>query len=584
MKEKLKKLILISIFFIAILSISTVAADDNSTKSFNEIQTQIYSASEGDTIELDGNYVNTHGQIYVDKKVTLKGISANTTLDANHKGGVLDISHPHTTLINLRFINSNYGAIECEYDTTFINCTFINNNNAGGFGGGAVNFKHSAKFINCVFINNTAKRGGAIYSQYNDDGKVTTTTIEKCTFIKNSAIIGGGAIYTDIYQNGNLKSVSISDSKFISSFAGRGGAIYSHNLDLKNCIFDKNLAKRTQSEEHLSYGSSSAICVHGKTFKSQNCSFTNNYAQYMATIELNTYTNTFTNTKFINNTAKYFACYISLNGKDSLSKCSIINNKAKYIGGIATVSGEIRLTGTTFKSNVNGSVSNVEGKTVVVKNGKSKTYAAGVYNNLMKSSPIIKAVVEPNFASQINKKLNIKVKLVDAKTNQPLKNLALNVKVYQNNKLIDDDDHRETNSKGIATFPFFYNYKTGTYKLVFDHIYDGYPLLLPVKKATATVKIVKGKPADVNAPQVTNTFKKSQYFKVTVKVGKSPVKNTYVKIKIDKTTYKLKTSSSGVVKFNTKNLKVGKHNVVISSGNSNYYMSAKSLITIKIVS
>ena len=581
MKCKLKKLILISIFLAAILSISAVAAEDNSTKSFGEIQMQIDSAGEGDTIELDGTYINTHGQVYVDKKLTIKGVTENTTLDANHLGGVMDISHPHTTLINLKFTNSNYGAVECEYNTTFINCTFINNNNAGEFGGGAVNFKHSANFINCIFINNTAKRGGAIFSQYNDDGKVTTTSIEKCVFTNNSATLEGGAVYTDIYQNGKLKSVSVADSKFIANLAGRGGAIFSHNLDLKNCIFEKNNAKPIKTEEELMEGSSSAVYVHGKNFKSQNCSFTDNRAHFMATIELNTDINTFTDTKFINNTAEYFACYISLNSKDSLSKCSLINNSAKYIGGIGTVSGEIKITDPTFKNNINGAVSNVEGKTIVVKDGKSKTYSIGVYNDLMKSSPIIKAVVQTEFVSQVNKRLNIEVKLVDAKTNQPLKNLHVNVKVYQNNKLIDDDDHRKTNSKGIATFPFLQYSKLGTYKLVFDHSNEGYPLLLPIKKTTTTVKIVKGKPATVNAPPVTNKLKKSQYFKATVKIGKTPLKNTYVKLKIDKTTYKLKTSSSGIVKFNTKSLKVGKHDVSITSGNSNYYMSAKSSITIK---
>ena len=82
---------------------------------------------------------------------------------------------------------------------------------------------------------------------------------------------------------------------------------------------------------------------------------------------------------------------------------------------------------------------------------------------------------------------------------------------------------------------------------------------------------------------MTNKYKKSKYFKVTVKnkATKKVVKNTYVKIKIDKKTYKIKTNSKGIAKFNTKKLKIGKHKVTITSANVNYQMSAKSTITIK---
>ena len=45
--------------------------------------------------------------------------------------------------------------------------------------------------------------------------------------------------------------------------------------------------------------------------------------------------------------------------------------------------------------------------------------------------------------------------------------------------------------------------------------------------------------------------------------------------------YKLKTNKKGVAKLNTKKLKRGSHKVVITSGNSNYKVSAKSTIKIK---
>ena len=116
----------------------------------------------------------------------------------------------------------------------------------------------------------------------------------------------------------------------------------------------------------------------------------------------------------------------------------------------------------------------------------------------------------------------------------------------------------------------------GTYKIIFNNDDND------VDPITTTVKITKAKTI-IKAPKVTAKHKKSKYFKVTVKnkATKKAVKNTYVKIKIDKKTYKIKTTSKGIAKINTKKLKIGKHKVVISSGNSNYIMSAKSTITIK---
>ena len=92
---------------------------------------------------------------------------------------------------------------------------------------------------------------------------------------------------------------------------------------------------------------------------------------------------------------------------------------------------------------------------------------------------------------------------------------------------------------------------------------------------TTSIKIDKARTI-VKAPQVTNKFKKSKYFKVTIK-------NKKIKVFSGKKfkTYTVKTNKKGIAKINTKNLKTGKHKVVISSGNKNYSISKKSLIKIK---
>jgi hypothetical protein len=100
---------------------------------------------------------------------------------------------------------------------------------------------------------------------------------------------------------------------------------------------------------------------------------------------------------------------------------------------------------------------------------------------------------------------------------------------------------------------------------------------IKINKASTTVK----------APKVTGKFKKSKYFKVTIKnkETKKLLSNVKVKIKVftgkKYKTYSVKTNKKGIAKINTKKLKIGNHKVIISSGNKNYSISGKSLIKIK---
>jgi hypothetical protein len=101
-------------------------------------------------------------------------------------------------------------------------------------------------------------------------------------------------------------------------------------------------------------------------------------------------------------------------------------------------------------------------------------------------------------------------------------------------------------------------------------------------KSKQSITVSKAK-TTITAPKVTGKFKKSKYFKVTVKdkTTKKVVKDIKVKIKVGKKTFNVKTNSKGVAQINTKSLAIGTHNVVISSGDSGYLMSSKSTIVIK---
>ena len=164
-----------------------------------------------------------------------------------------------------------------------------------------------------------------------------------------------------------------------------------------------------------------------------------------------------------------------------------------------------------------------------------------------------------------------------ANSSADLKNLKFSYKVYSNGKA--KTYYSYTNSNGKTKFELPTTLTAGNHKIEIR-------LTNTNVKKTITVKIAKAKTA-VKAPKVTAKLKKSKYFKVTVKnkATKKAVSNVKVKIKVytgkKYKTYTVKTNKKGIAKINTKKLKVGKHKVVIGSGNGNYKISAKSLITIK---
>lgn len=98
---------------------------------------------------------------------------------------------------------------------------------------------------------------------------------------------------------------------------------------------------------------------------------------------------------------------------------------------------------------------------------------------------------------------------------------------------------------------------------------------------------IKKAPTTVSAPKVTNKYKQSNYFKITVKNKATGKVVSGLKLKLKVYTgksykiYTVTTNSKGVASFNTKGLSKGTHKVVISSGNKYYTVSATSYIVIK---
>ncbi|WP_295599734.1 hypothetical protein [uncultured Methanobrevibacter sp.] len=166
------------------------------------------------------------------------------------------------------------------------------------------------------------------------------------------------------------------------------------------------------------------------------------------------------------------------------------------------------------------------------------------------------------------------------KDNSPAGNVDLYVTVFKNGWYLKN--YRiGTDLKGVANVKVS-DLDVGNYKITISS--DEISAVMSLSEKSASIKINKA-PTKVKAPKVTNKYKKSKYFKLTVKAYNKPLKNVKVKVKVftgkKSKIYKIKTNKKGVAKLNTKKLSKGNHKVIISSGNNNYKISAKSKITIK---
>lgn len=178
-----------------------------------------------------------------------------------------------------------------------------------------------------------------------------------------------------------------------------------------------------------------------------------------------------------------------------------------------------------------------------------------------------------NIYSQIGGRLDVGC---IANSSADLKDIRIAYKVYTNGK--PKTYYSKTDSKGKTTFSLPKTLTAG------KHTIEIWVLNTNVKK-TVTFTVSKAKTI-VKAPKLTAKVKKSRYFKATIKnkATKKVVSNVKVKIKVytgkKYKTYTVKTNKKGIAKINTKKLKTGNHKVVISSGNANYQIKAKSTITI----
>ena len=432
---------------------------------------------------------------------------------------------------------NNYASLST---ITVKSCRFdrnrINENTYAFRNGGAIFIRgDDNKVIGCNFTNNYACDDGGAISTYGDNFTVDNSRFVNCKaydgiYYSDS---GGGAIS---YQG---LGIQVLNSHFEGSNACKGGAILadmrgSDNriglLKAYNCSFIKNTAK----------GYGAICCAFGGSAEIDSCDFIDNTAQICSGVYVHDGAKII-NSRFINNTSPFATIVI-------LEKYTLKNNT--YAG-------------------------NSPGLFIL-----GKSFEAKAYDENLKKMELIKFTMT-NTKIEYNSNRQFSVKLTHIYTGQPINDAYLDI--YSNGKKIAQGS---TDENGI--FMFGKSLNAGTYNvkvvlknnvlvggnpLSFCHEYSPEPL-----STSITVEKIK---TQVSAPKIKAKYRQSKNFKITVKHAKQPVKKIRINVKIDKKTYKLKTNSKGIAKINTKNLKHGKHKVVISSGNANYQISAKSKITIR---
>lgn len=463
----------------------------------------------------------------------------------------------------------NAGALYLTGNNNRITNSNFNTNTACDFGGGAVKAEgNNLQIISTKFIQNRAiDNGGALSVKGNK------LTVDKCEFTKNTVTNNygsgmGGAISlvgkNSVIQNSLFKSNmayetagavyiegngnTVRTSIFISNTAEVGGAIVTSAKtgNINYCIFDNNREFDTSKYGCLEY-------LTGNAVKS-NVNLNNNFWGF------NVKSGDFKLKNIIS--GKVPSTWVNL--KISKGKLQFVNNNGNAVTQIPAFTFKLVDSKDILLDTVK-----VDKGVGAVNTSKSfyTTTPTGVY--VAKISKKISATKKLTAVHQTGKKITIKT----------LKNTKVTIMATNGKKV--RPYHATSNSKGIVKFDASVLNK-GTNKL--QIFIDDKKYKSNVAKSTVVIKKAK---ATVKAPKVVRKYKKTGYFKVTVKhkATKKPVKNTKISVMITNKNgiyvqYILKTNGKGVASVNTKYLTKGTHKVKITSY-GNYIMSATSQIRIK---
>lgn len=612
-------------------SISEIINEDqlNTENTYRNIQTQIDSASDGDTINLTGEYECDY-IITVNKSVNIVGLDDGATIKwtgegKNYSSPFFNINASNVVLNNIKFIGGTFtfgGALTWNGDNgSIINCEFkdcaatsdtvgiggaimmvgknsnitnskFTNNRANQHGGAILISGDNARITNCEFEDNSAMgysgQGGALMIYANN------CIVEKSNFTNNHAVNYGGAI-----------SVSNNTNKILGcTFTGNyitgellkdqgGGAVNSYciGLIIDNCIFQANNASKA-------VGGAINLAANNTV---KNSFFKDNYAyggkvandifaSNTSTIVSNTFILPY---KGLVNQSVYGIPEDDLLNASNVFNVTKIDSNVKFSAGMVF---EYTRSGTISVS-VEGGIIEAENIRVLGHPEAKITFintdltvsglAVGEYTLRVTTTPDAyhNAVdgdlpIKVNQATAVIKASSVTValkkgalwtiSLVDSKTGNPISNMELTLYVYTGSKYATVKV--TTNANGVASYQTK-GLGQGTHKVVVTGSHPGYNF----NTVTSTIKVIKQTQLKFKVKK--NIAKDGSSLSITVMKGKKGIKGVGIKLyvytgnKLTKTvTLKSKKKGKyvGVTGWGTNKLSVGNHKVVIEPSNIKY--------------
>ena len=228
----------------------TWTVDDDGKADFDNIQTAVDAASDGDEIlVMPGTYTGTGNSVINTTGTQLRIYSSEgpetTIIDGEESRRGIECSSDETnetifegfTITRGTFVGSTGGGLYCKNASpVFINCTF-ENNTAGTNGGGAHCSNGAPTFNTCRFISNTASRGAGVNTFR------SAVTFNECLFVGNQASAWGGGIYS-YGTSSSGTALLLSDCTFEDNTSISGAGIYCNDAShvVSDCIFLHNIA------------------------------------------------------------------------------------------------------------------------------------------------------------------------------------------------------------------------------------------------------------------------------------------------------------------------------------------------------
>ena len=527
------------------------------------------------------------------------------------------------TVVSGNNANSNGGAVYWSgSDGRLTNCAFNDcyssynknnynyNYNSGGavFWAGNSGVISNSRFTNCIVDAYSNSYGGAVYcSGYNCD--IINSRFTSCRASARSYAYGGAVYWDNSY--GILRNCQFSGCFATGNSGSYGAAVYweqSHGL-IDCCSFIGN----SENENGVVYIYGDYMDVESSTFMDNAVnnlywtgsngevhnsilySKTTYYPIYSANSNVNANYNWWGNTILDYKVKKY-----------SLSR--ITNNNWLYL----TVTTDKNSLSVGESANININLNNLYGNGGTSQYSNSKLGAItftitdesftnyftvkngfGTYRYVAKSVPMDPVVVQfdthvtilkynvkkvstkiiaPQVKTVYNSGQFLKITLKD-KYNNLVSGTIVGVKLNGKTLLLTTDYLGQININLNGFKPKKYSVKI---QFVGDKNYlsSFASTKIIIKKATPKFKITK-------------TFKKKskkKIVKITLRDGIGPIKKIKVSLKLKGKTYKAKTNSKGVVKFNVakKLKKAGKYNAVLKVSKTKVYNPIKKKIKIKV--